>query len=72
LAPPAERIRMRLVIDFLLALAITAAGSINPTFPMLQLVTGGELNALEIFSASLMLWIGAHWLWTDFIAVSER
>jgi hypothetical protein len=63
---------MRRVIGFLLASVMTAVGSIKLTFLMLQLATGGELHALAIFSAALLLWIGAHWLWTDFIAVPER
>jgi hypothetical protein len=63
---------MRRVIGFLLASVMTAVGSIKLTFLMLQLATGGELHALAILSAALLLWIGAHWLWTDFIAVPER
>jgi hypothetical protein len=63
---------MRRIVDFALASVLAAAGSIKLTFLLLQLVSGGEFHALGILTASLMLWVGAYWLWTDFIAVPEQ
>jgi hypothetical protein len=63
---------MRRIVDFVVASILAAAGSIKLTFLLLQLVSGGEFHALGILSASLMLWVGAYWLWTDFLAVPER
>lgn len=63
---------MRRIVDFALASVLTAVGSIKLTFLLLQLATGGELHALTLLTASLMLWVGAYWLWAGFIALPKQ
>ena len=62
---------MRRIVGFVFAAVLTAVGALALTFLGLQLLTDGELHAKPMLAAALVFGVGAYWLWSDFIAVTE-